>query len=149
MISLSCDLSDAEAYKQGGVGFVHTMAGSPKRERHDCGVVTLSVVLDIPYELSHALFKSLGRKDRGYAPWDRFRYEGPLKWGWVGPYKPITLKEFVRRYPVGRYFLVLRPSSPKCHALAVVDGQVYDCGVNSPLVRVNLAWQCLGLKKHV
>lgn len=149
MTSLSCDLSDAETYSKGGVGFIHTMAGSPRRERHDCGVVALSVVLDIPYELSHALFKSLGRKDRGYAPWDTFRLQGPLRWSFVGPLHTITLKEFVGRYPVGRYFLVLRPRSRTCHALAVVNGEVYDCGVNSPLVHVSLAWKCNGLKKHV
>jgi hypothetical protein len=148
-MSTSCDLSDAETYDKGGVGFVHTMAGSPKRERHDCGVVALSVVLDIPYELSHALFKAFGRKDKGYAPWDTFRLKGPLKWSYVGPLYTITLKEFVRRYPHGRYFLVLRPRSRTCHALAVVDGAVYDCDVTSPLARVSLSWRCHGLKKHV
>lgn len=145
----TCDLSDAKTYKDGGVGFVHTMAGSPRRERHDCGVVALSVVLNIPYKLSHALFKSFGRKNRGYAPWDTFRVYGPLKWCWVGPYYSISLREFVRRYPKGGYFLVLRPKSFNCHALAVVDGTVYDCGINSPMVRVSLAWKCTGLKKNI
>ena len=149
MITQSCDLSDAETYSDNGVGFVHTMAGSPRRECHDCGVVALSVVLDIPYALSHALFKSFGRQNKCYAPWDRFRLQGPFVWHWVGPYRPVTLKEFVRRYPVGRYFLVLRPHSRTCHAVAVVDGAVYDCGLNSPMVRVPLAWKCTGLKKHV
>ena len=79
----------------------------------------------------------LAERTEAYAPWDTFRLEGPLRWHWVGPYYAITLKEFVRRYPKGRYFVVLRPRSPTCHALAVVDGKVYDCGINSHLVRVH------------
>jgi hypothetical protein len=143
-----CDLSKSKYYKDKGVRFAHTLAGSPSRERNDCGVIALSVVLDIPYKLSHAMFKAFGRKFRSYAPWEKFRLHGPLRWQWVGSYAPVTIKEFIRRYPKGRYFVILRPKSRTCHALAIADGTVYDCGTNTPNCRVALAWKCSGFRKN-
>lgn len=97
------------------------------REHNDCAVMTWATCFDCSYEKAHAWLKKHGRKDR------RGMYVKDLKQALLnckkvkvkfGPYESgngITLSQFVKKHPVGRYYIFVRG-----HFLCVKDGIVYD-----------------------
>jgi hypothetical protein len=144
-----CDLSDAKYCFIDGVRVGFTFACGYKKEKHDCAVIATAVTADISYRLSHAIFeKVFGRKRGEGTGWYDFIYKGPFRWRAVVK-KSRTLKKFVYQHPGGRYVVLIRPRSNRCHVCSVVDGTVYDCGLTNPRSRVVEAWKFCGLKKGI
>lgn len=96
------------------------------KETNDCTVKAFAVVFDTSYEKAHAHLKhNCGRQNRKgiisrevLAPsLKKTKYK-------VGPYSKanrITLKNFIEKHGEGRFYVCVRG-----HALAVVDGAIYD-----------------------
>lgn len=96
------------------------------RETNDCTVKAFAVVFDTTYEKAHAHLKhNCGRQNRKgivsrevIAPsLKKTKYK-------IGPYSKtnrITLKNFLEKHSEGRFYVCVRG-----HALAVVDGAIYD-----------------------
>jgi len=143
-----CDLSGTVWYEDAGILCGCTQAGKKRKERHDCAVIALSIVVNQPYELCYQLLRLFGYvRGKGVA-WRNFVKKGPFKWRFIS-HDPVTLSHFTLAHPTGSYFCILRPLTPRCHALAIVDGIVLNGGVDSMDEKVELTWKCEGLKKNV
>lgn len=144
-----CDLSDAKYFNDNGVRWAFTFAKGPAWERHDCGVTALAISADIPYMLAHALLKSWGRRDRSYTPnLLKFIRKGPFRWS-GGKIAPVTIDHFCRTRKSGRYLVMLRPRSFKCHLAAVVDGTFYNGAVDTLRCKIKYAWKLEGPRLKV
>jgi len=96
------------------------------KERNDCTVVTFAEVFNTTYDKAHEHLKvNCGRLNRKglktiqlLAPsLKRTKFK-------VGPYtkqNAITIGQFVKKHPIGRYYVCVRG-----HALAIIDGVVCD-----------------------
>lgn len=96
------------------------------KETNDCTVKAFAVVFDTTYEKAHAHLKhNCGRQNRKgiisreviVPSLKKTKYK-------VGPYSKanrITLKNFIEKHNEGRFYVCVRG-----HALAVVDGVIYD-----------------------
>lgn len=149
-----CDLSNVRYYRNERVKVGFTLAGSPHWESNDCAVIALSIVADIPYAWAHEILRVDGDRKVGDGPnWPLFLKQGPFKFKQVKLDGHVSLKNFVKTNPEGRFVIMLRPRCrrPKhgedCHAASVVDGVVYDCDLNSVQCRVKYAWELKGLRK--
>lgn len=98
------------------------------KEDKDCTVMSFATVWGCTYQQAHEhLRMSAGRKLRHGLPTDKF---DSAAW-WCrktkmksGPYtenNKISLGQFCKEHPVGRYWVRVRG-----HALAVIDGVIYD-----------------------
>lgn len=101
------------------------------KEHNDCTVKAFAIAFDTSYDKAHAFLKAkCGRQNRKGL---RVRQHLPMK---LKKTKteivedvffdtecggPITLNAFCKKYPKGRFYVTVRG-----HALAVVDGVVYD-----------------------
>ena len=133
------------------MSFINTVAmfgGSTKhhKEHNDCTVKAFAVAFDTTYDKAHAFLKEYcGRKNRHGI---RAREHLPHKlkktktqivedaWD-IQNGTGITLNAFCKKYPTGRFFVTVRG-----HAIAVVDGVVYDFK-HSPKRKVLYAFQVL------
>lgn len=109
------------------VKFVDSYTEEVKAERaalnetNDCTVVSLSVLLGVPYLEAHARMRQGGREHRK----GRFMHKAAA-WANMTQLrgildKGVTLNQFVTAHPRGRFWVEVRG-----HALAVVDGVVHD-----------------------
>lgn len=99
------------------------------RENKDCTVMAMATAFDLPYQVAHKHLKEkVGRPDnQGVSMHDAFPRSLPF--GMVrthrfkidGTKNNITLGRFCKQHPEGRFIVLVRG-----HALAVVDGIVYD-----------------------
>lgn len=99
------------------------------RETNDCTVSALAISARVSYRASYAFWAWKGRRPQSgvyvprHLPTLVRRYgKLPVRLSPV-PFRPrsITLKTFLRRFPEGRYFVLL------CnHAVAVADGTAFD-----------------------
>jgi hypothetical protein len=153
---LKCDLSDAKDMASEGLPeYVITQAGCWPSEDNDCGIVAVSIVTDLPYRLIHKLAKvCVGRNNRecllnmkvGHRFW-------PFKFHRVNK-KSFKLGTILNRYPQGRYYVQIGGASKgmgrftelNCHALAVIDGKIYDRHINPPDRWVKDVFKIEGLK---
>lgn len=114
------------------------------KETRDCTVISFSEVWNAPYEAAHNHMKrQFGRKNRSGPAW--VNCEDAIKrcpktkmdklWGYKEEDKIITLGQFLKQYPTGRYWVFVRG-----HALAVIDGIVYDHSYK-PRRKVKLAYR--------
>lgn len=98
------------------------------RERNDCTVIAFAIVFKVTYAEAHKHMKErCGRMNRKGVisktvlppslPDVRFRVRSFNKESG----NATTLGRFIKDHPVGRYYVCVRG-----HALAVVDGVVYD-----------------------
>ena len=109
--------------------------GTGFSEKRDCSVRAAATASGLPYEQVHAVFTKHGRKPKRGTPTavsidahkEMFKSE-PQRG------ERVTVAEFVRRNPIGRYVLHVRG-----HALAVVDGAVHDWSYG-PRRRVRRYW---------
>lgn len=126
------------------------VGATSKSEKRDCVVRALSNAINLPYEQSHELIKTVGkREDRKAAHFHHFyiaylqagakrisffgsrgkkrsEYILPVHSEYVsGVYRGMTLERALPMYHTGRYIFIIGG-----HALAVVDGQVIDKGSN-------------------
>ena len=93
-----------------GDGFVN--------EKLDCAVRAYSIARGIPYSDAHMLFKQAGRLDRHKTYLEHYQ-----KLGFNFCLFDGTVAQFVRLHPRGRYYIGIRG-----HAMALVDGVIYDTG---------------------
>ncbi|WP_391558986.1 hypothetical protein [Robertmurraya sp.] len=96
------------------------------RETNDCTVKAFAVVFDTTYEKAHAHLKhNCGRQNRkGIISRDVLAPSLKKTKYKIGPYSKtnrITLKNFIEKHNTGRFYVCVRG-----HALAVVDGVIYD-----------------------
>ena len=96
------------------------------KENNDCTVKALAIALNTSYAKAHTHLKRFcGRPDRkGIVSRDVLPQSFKNTKYRVGPYtrrNKVTLKKFCELHPQGRYYVSVRG-----HAIAVVDGVVYD-----------------------
>jgi hypothetical protein len=119
------------------MNFFATNAGRPSCEKDDCTVRALAVVTGDAYAKAHALIGSWGRKSgHSFNVTDRIGdlpgFRSLRLWYARLPYvldngqkgfsgRNLTLAEFAKRHPVGRFYLCTLD-----HAFALIDGAVHD-----------------------
>ena len=118
-------------------------------EHNDCAVRAVANSANIPYAQAHAMMKLSGRKDRKATyqfvsqkvlkelgavriPEIGYAYESKTP----GTTYRVKLKNFCKRYPLGRYWICYNG-----HALAVVDGVVHDSFKSLPGRLITEAWK--------
>ena len=101
-------------YSQLGTGF---------SEHNDCAVRAAATAGNLPYEKVRAVFAKHGRKPRGltYLPTSVAAHRELFQAERVTVAGNLSLAEFTRRYPTGRFIIDVRR-----HALAVIDGVIHD-----------------------
>lgn len=108
------------------------------KEKNDCTIRALAVSACIPYELAHKIGKEAGRQNgRGFFPdvlLKRAKNHYGIKYK-KKRYKSVTIQRFVRENPVGRYYVATNN-----HAFAIINGAIYDNGLNRPLQRIEEAY---------
>ena len=107
--------------------------GSSRRQHHennDCTVIALAAAAKIPYHAAHAMFKKFcSRRPNNGVAWN---FVGrldkilpinmePMEFKCRGKQHNITLNQFCKRYPKGRFYVLVAG-----HALAIVDGVIHD-----------------------
>lgn len=109
-----------------------------RNETNDCTVVSLAYALRLPYDVAHLIMAKSGRVERSWGsmtcaaaivePGRLVKVEGL-------PFPHITLSEFCKTHPIGRYWVGVTG-----HALVVENGRVCD---HSDKVRrrVDMAWR--------
>lgn len=109
------------------------------KETRDCTVVSMAEVFDMEYLKAHKIlrerFKRKSRKGVNVDKLAELMSEYTIK---KGPYtweNKISLGQFCKKHPVGRYYVIVRG-----HALAVIDGVVYDHS-DKPRRMVVSAWR--------
>jgi len=122
------------------INYVFNDAGSPSYERNDCTVRTLAITTKTPYLRAFAILSNAGRKrNRG------FHIQKFLKtnkrvcnhfFRKLSFRNPITVNKFVKRYPKGTYYVLIRG-----HVFAIIDGTVYDVIQPKPGQRIKVAWR--------
>ena len=144
-----CDLSGTIYYEEQGVRIGNTQAGKLTNEVHDCSVIAVAVSADVPYQIAHELLRKWGRKNNSYTPrfyhWCRL---GPFQWRRCVK-RTRTIKTFIKHHPTGRYIILLRPHSHTCHVASVVNGTLYNCGIDSIKCIVFDAWKFEGPRQKV
>jgi hypothetical protein len=110
-------------------------------ETNDCTVVTMAEVLGVEYHVAHKIMRErFKRKNRHGAFMQRTDFVQAMGEYKVakGPYSKsnkISLAQFCKKHPVGRFYVLVRG-----HALAVIDGVVYDHS-EKPRRMVYNAWR--------
>lgn len=99
------------------------------KEKSDCTVKALALAYGTSYDWAHAVLKAYGRQ-RGKGLYTHQVFPQVFKdmeiKHKIGPYtrkERISLKKFCEKHPKGRYVVC-----SSGHAMAVVDGVVYDWG---------------------
>ena len=150
-----CDLSDAKDLTEEGLPeYVLTNAGCWPSENNDCAIVALAIAADVPYKIIHKLAEvCLGReKGKPTLNMDVGCELLPFKFRRLEK-KRFRLSTLGERYPIGRHYVEIGGKSLMstfgpvgCHALALVNGQIYDRHLNSPDRWVRGVWRIDGLK---
>lgn len=123
-------------------------------ERNDCVVRAISNATGKDYSEVHAVLKKHGRKDRKGTQWHtsiaamkELGMEGVAigngqsakfmaRQGKMERHeKGVTLGKLLKDLPRGRFVVYIRG-----HALAVVNGEIIDTGLNKVNSRVNVVW---------
>ena len=103
-------------------------------EQRDCTIRALAVSAGIPYEYAHKIGREAGRKDKkGFHPEKLLKY-AKKEYGITYKkkrYKSVTIQRFIKENPVGRYYV-----ATNIHAFAIINGTIYDTGLNRPLQRL-------------
>jgi hypothetical protein len=114
------------------------------KETNDCTVISFSEVWGAPYEAARThLSKQFKRPPRSGPSWKNCdnaialcpKTKMDKLWGTKDKEYYITLGAFCKRYPTGRYWVFTAG-----HALAVIDGVVYDHS-HKPRRKVKLAYR--------
>ncbi len=113
-------------YKYSPIPEAIDAASKTKKERNDCTVRAFAIVLNTSYEMAHKHMSLRCGRTPGRGVVSRRVLQPSLKKTKhrVGPYSKdnrITLKKFCETHPDGRYYVCVAR-----HAIAVVDGVVYD-----------------------
>ena len=152
-----CNISDAIDLSEQQAPYVLTTAGNDPKEDNDCGVVALALAADIDYASAHELLRlCVGRQNKAptLSMWSACRFL-PLKIRQMNK-KRFRLSTLPNRYPKGRYYVQIGGRDIKsrfgidgkhhCHAMALIDGKIYDRHINPPSRWVTGVWRIEGLK---
>lgn len=110
-------------------------------ETNDCTVVTMAEVCKLEYHEAHKILRErFKRPNRRGAYMQRTDFKDAMKEYPIaeGPYSKtnkISLAQFCKKHPVGRFYVLVRG-----HALAVIDGVVHDHS-EKPRRMVTKAWR--------
>jgi len=103
-------------------------------EHRDCTIRALAASAGIPYEYAHKIGREAGRKNKkGFHPKKLLAY-AKKEYGITYKkkrYKSVTIQRFIKENPTGRYYVATNR-----HAFAVINGTIYDTGLNRPLQRL-------------
>lgn len=97
------------------------------RETKDCTVMAWANCFDCDYKKAHAWLKKFGRPFRRGPTTDKLKEAlssckiAKVRFGPYSQQNRITLEQFTKKHPNGRYYVLVRG-----HALCVKDGVVYD-----------------------
>jgi hypothetical protein len=119
-----------------------TVDGKP--EHHDCTVRALKSVTAVPYRDAHEFMKGLGRRNR--SGMNVTMLDDMTRCDHVYGFKVtkltdtigyrLTLGNIVRRYPKGRYYIVITG-----HAIGMRDGVVIDSSTSGSGCRVKAVYK--------
>ena len=108
------------------------LKGLAERDRRDCGVISISVLANVPYQDAYAACELAGRiKNHGMRIHQILDALSMLNKKYIMvedfPFYPkgCTPRQFVKYYPTGKYLCTTRN-----HALAVIGGVVEDYSAN-------------------
>lgn len=108
------------------------------KDRRDCTIRALAVSAGIPYEYAHKIGREAGRKNgKGFHPEKLLKY-AKKEYGITYKkkrYKSITIQRFIKENPTGRYYV-----ATNVHAFAIINGNIYDTGLNRPMQRLEEAY---------
>ena len=108
------------------------------QEKGDCTIRALAISAGIPYEYAHKIGREAGRKNKkGFNPEKLLKY-AKREYGITYKkkrYKSITIQRFIKENPTGRYYV-----ATNVHAFAIINGTIYDTGLNRPLQRLEEAY---------
>jgi hypothetical protein len=121
------------------IEFYKSNGGSPVYERNDCTVRALAVSTGQPYFECYDTLARFGRKpNKGISVRDFFKRNKTVlgfKFKKLKFKKQITLSKFVKKYPLGVYYV--RKTK---HVFVVKDGIVIDSCKPKTFCRITDAW---------
>ena len=104
------------------------------QDKNDCTIRALAISAGIPYEYAHKIGREAGRKKaKGFHPEKLLKY-AKKEYGITYQkkrYKSVTIQRFIKENPTGHYYVATNR-----HAFAVLNGTIYDTGLNRPLQRL-------------
>lgn len=120
--------------------FIQTDAGRDSSgfgyESNDCVVRAISKAYNISYDKAHETLRCLGRKDNdGFKTFVAMNHLG-FEWTKTQSSLHMTVARFAKEYNKGSF--VIRATG---HAMAVVDGIIYDMGYPQLRRHVKQAWK--------
>ena len=108
------------------------------QDEKDCTIRALAISAGIPYKYAHKIGREAGRKNKkGFHPEKLLKY-AKKEYGITYKkkrYKSITIGRFIKENPTGRYYVATNK-----HAFAIINGTIYDTGLNRPLQRLEEAY---------
>jgi hypothetical protein len=108
------------------------------QDKNDCTIRALAVSAGIPYEYAHKIGREAGRKTgKGFLPRILLQH-AKREYGITYKkkrYKSVTIQRFIKENPTGRYYV-----GTNVHAFAIINGTIYDTGLNRPLQRLEEAY---------
>lgn len=124
------------------INYIIDDAGSPENERNDCSVRAMSIATKTSYLKSYIKFNMAGRKRNGAFYISKILKANSIHFNYrfkkLRLRKPILLKDFIKKYPVGIFYV-----EKSCHVFVVRDGVVIDIYKPGPLVRIISAWEVI------
>lgn len=115
-------------------------AGSPENERNDCTVRALAIATNCPYHDCYMLLANFGRKPNKGTNIRKFFKNNRSVFGHAFNKlkfrKPITLNKFVKKYPIGTYYVRISR-----HVFVVKDGVAIDMERPKTYCRITDAWE--------
>lgn len=115
-------------------------AGSPEHEQNDCTVRALAISTESPYHDAYMILSSFGRKPNRGTSIRKFFKNNRIVLNKVFTKlkfrKQITLNKFVKKYPVGTFYV--RKSR---HVFVVKDGVAIDMTKPKTFCRLTDAWE--------
>jgi len=119
--------------------------GSPEHERNDCTVRALAISTGKPYEEAYSILQTFGRKPNKGTNIRKFFKNNSSVLGFsfkkLRFRKQITLNRFVKKYPMGAYYVRITK-----HVFVVKDGVAIDMTKPKPFCRITDAWQVIDIR---
>lgn len=115
-------------------------AGSPEEERNDCTVRALTIATGCSYHDAYMILANFGRKpNKGTNIRKFFKNNKTVFNFWFKKLrfrKQITLNKFVKKYPIGTYYVRISR-----HVFVVKDGVAIDAVRPKTYCRITDAWE--------
>jgi hypothetical protein len=119
--------------------------GSPEYERNDCTVRALAISTGRPYSDCYTVLANFGRKPNKGTNIRKFLKNNSSVLGFsfkkLRFRKQITLNKFVKKYPMGTYYVRITK-----HVFVVKDGVAIDMTKPRPFCRITDAWEVIDIR---